>query len=164
MTTAEKLKQIRIEHGYSLDKMAQLLGYSRTHYSKMERGEYNPPADLLDKLAALPSPETTGFTERFIQLRKERGTTLVQFAEFIGMSRASLCRIENGSAFPNDRQLIKIVETCGVGADWLLYGNNSRKDYPLTDQIIEFFWDEPELRKLIWEKYRNKHTGSEQPE
>lgn len=35
MTTAEKLKQIRIEHGYSLDKMAQLLGYSRTHYSKM---------------------------------------------------------------------------------------------------------------------------------
>lgn len=55
MTTAEKLKVLRNAFGMTQDEMAELLGMSRTSFSKYENGAAFPSLDVLRKLAKLYS-------------------------------------------------------------------------------------------------------------
>lgn len=45
------IRKIRIEKGYTLDKLAKLSGLSKGHLSKIERGETRPTIDTLAIIA-----------------------------------------------------------------------------------------------------------------
>lgn len=47
---------------------------------------------------------------QLVALREERGLTQVQLAERSGVDQADISRIERGSAFPNEKTLIRIAE------------------------------------------------------
>lgn len=50
----EKIKRLRKQHGYSLDKMAELLGYeSPNGYYYLEIGRGKFPAETLSKVAGI---------------------------------------------------------------------------------------------------------------
>lgn len=51
--TAERLIQLRKEHGFSQEELAAKLGVSRQAVSKWERGEASPDTDNLIALAKL---------------------------------------------------------------------------------------------------------------
>lgn len=57
MTETEKLstfiREAREKAGYTPYKMAQLLNYNRADYAKIERGEKDPRASILFKLAEI---------------------------------------------------------------------------------------------------------------
>ena len=44
----------------------------------------------------------------------------------------------------------KIEDEYGVGAEWLLYGDESKKDYPVGRKMIEWLWENKEERERIW--------------
>ena len=45
------VKKIRIEKGYTIDKVAQLAKMSKGHLSRLERGETEPTISTLARLA-----------------------------------------------------------------------------------------------------------------
>lgn len=59
-----------------------------------------------------------------VQLREQRGLTQVQLAEYSGVDQADISRIERGSAFPNEKTLIRIAEA--LDADLTLVPRISR--------------------------------------
>lgn len=48
----------------------------------------------------------------------------------------------------------------GVGADWLLYGDEDANDYPLSDTVIRYMKKYPEIRKDIYRKMEADATMS----
>ncbi|NUO99752.1 MAG: helix-turn-helix transcriptional regulator [Nonomuraea sp.] len=50
---AERLAELRVERGWSLDDLASRAGISRSTLSRLERGEISPTAALLNKLCAV---------------------------------------------------------------------------------------------------------------
>lgn len=53
MNLPNKLKNLRKEFGMTQDELAELLGMSRTSFSKYENGAANPPLNVMRKLAAI---------------------------------------------------------------------------------------------------------------
>ena len=47
----KRIADLRIKHGYTQDKLAELVNYSTNHISKLELARTNPSFDLLVKLA-----------------------------------------------------------------------------------------------------------------
>ena len=45
-----ELKLLRIKHGFSQEKMAVRLGYSRNHYAGIENGKREPTLKFVDAL------------------------------------------------------------------------------------------------------------------
>lgn len=52
-TAGEKLKELRVNCRMTQDDIAELLGMSRTSFSKYENGAANPPLSVLRKLSAI---------------------------------------------------------------------------------------------------------------
>ncbi|MFB4278273.1 MULTISPECIES: helix-turn-helix domain-containing protein [unclassified Nonomuraea] len=50
---ADRLAELRVERGWSLDELATRSGVSRSTLSRLERGEISPTAALLGKLSAV---------------------------------------------------------------------------------------------------------------
>ena len=46
-----QLKLLRIKHGFSQEKMAVRLGYSRNHYGRIEIGEQEPTLKFIEALS-----------------------------------------------------------------------------------------------------------------
>ena len=53
----ENLRAIRHERGLSQEKLAEQLGFHRTYYSALERGERNPSLRSVERLAGLLAVE-----------------------------------------------------------------------------------------------------------
>ena len=59
-----------------------------------------------------------------VELREKRGLTQVQLAELSGVDQGDISRIERGSAFPNEKTLIRIAES--LDADLALVARTGR--------------------------------------
>jgi transcriptional regulator with XRE-family HTH domain len=78
--------------------------------------------------------------ERVAQARDEAGLSPSQLARRVGISRAAISQIENGSTkSPNAKNLQKIAEVTGVRSKWLLHGKglmremNTKSEIPTED-------------------------------
>ncbi|MGD0749595.1 MAG: helix-turn-helix transcriptional regulator [Acidimicrobiales bacterium] len=58
-----------------------------------------------------------------VELREKQGLTQVQLAERSGVDQADISRIERGSAFPNEKTLIRIADA--LDADLALVARTS---------------------------------------
>lgn len=98
------------------------------------------------------------FRERFLQLKGER--TTVEFAQVLGMSRATVGFYESGQRIPDALGIEKICKTCGVSADWLL-GISIVKTSDTTTQAIcqATGLSESAVKKLIEMKQKNFIKG-----
>lgn len=61
---------------------------------------------------------------QLVGLREKRGLTQVELAERSGVDQADISRIERGSAFPNEKTLIRIAEA--LDADLALVARTGR--------------------------------------
>lgn len=59
-----------------------------------------------------------------VELREKRGLTQVQLAERSGVDQADISRIECGSAFPNEKTLIRIAQA--LDADLAIVARTGR--------------------------------------
>ena len=65
------------------------------------------------------------FSERLIELRKERGISQAKLAAEIGVSCGIICYWETGRSDPSGHNIVKLSDFFGVTADYLL----GRTDY-----------------------------------
>lgn len=54
------------------------------------------------------------FGKNLKQIRRQKGLTQEQLAEFIGMDTRNLCKMENGNHFPQAKNLEKIIEVLDI--------------------------------------------------
>ncbi len=90
--------------------------------------------------------------ERIRTFRKSMNLTQTEFGEPYGMSKMTLSRVENGLVRLTKANAEKISDIYGVGVDWVLHGDEERRDYPVNHKMIEWLWKHPEERKKLWRK------------
>lgn len=60
------------------------------------------------------------FRKRFEEIIKEKGCTITEFADLLGLTRQSVSFYMNGDRRPDLQTLKRICETLNVSADWML--------------------------------------------
>lgn len=101
--SAVRLRQLRTERGWSMSQLARVSGLRPNQIGMWEAGVYRPsPASLraladglgVDPLALLNGTEPTAPT--VYHLRIKSGLSRAQLARQLGVSRATIRRIEDG--------------------------------------------------------------------
>ena len=78
------------------------------------------------------------------ELRKQRGLTMKELGEKIGVSESTISLYETGRRSPSYEILLKIAEYFGVSVDYLLRGNEEKTasqeaDELLKDELVAFY-------------------------
>ena len=73
------------------------------------------------------------FNSELQRLRKERGLSQEELGEQLGVSRQTISKWENGSAYPDMLNLMTISEFFGVTADELINGKKKQEEPPVPE-------------------------------
>ena len=92
-----------------------------------------------------------GIAERLKSARKERGWSQNELAKQSSVDRTVLSRIESGATL-TEKQAVKLAETLEVGVEWLLKGDEEKKDYPIDQRMIHWLWKHEDERREIWNR------------
>ena len=93
-------------------------------------------------------PRFPAFRDAFLELMGDM--TLEQFAEKLGMSRATVGFYAAGQRIPDALGIKNIAEKCEVSADWLLGLSNFKKIENRTESAIELGFSEESIDCLRW--------------
>ena len=50
----------------------------------------------------------------------------------------------------------KLAAVLEVGVDWLLTGDEDRKDFPADKAMVNWLWQHPEVREELWKQMKEK--------
>ena len=141
------------------------------------RGEKNPPEEWINTFCAvyclnkdwlingkgepvftgkpalsvvLKSSQNAGARVRAV--RKKAKLTQTEFGKRLGLSRVGVYSIERNSTNLTPFSAAKIEEEFNVGADWLMFGDEDKKDNPVSEKLIKWLWTKPEVRARLWEE------------
>lgn len=95
--------------------------------------------------------DTSGAGRRVALMRRELGLKQKDVYTELGITQAMLSLIENEKAGLSLEHAKKLENRYGYGADWLLYGDIERKEYPVSEDMVAWLWKNPDERKRIWE-------------
>ena len=91
--------------------------------------------------------------ERIKLLMNERNiSTNKELAELSKVSTSRLSEILRENCPLSLDKAKKIADALDVGVDYILYGDETKKDNPVNDNLIRWLWSHPEIRKEIWDK------------
>ena len=93
--------------------------------------------------------------KRLKQARLEKGLTLRELSDLVGLSDSQLCLIENGTNKLAEKRAVILGEALEVGVEWLLHGEERDKFFPADHKMMEWLKDHPEVREEIWKKMGN---------
>lgn len=122
------IAKIRRAKGMTQAQLAEAIGRSRIQVSNYESGAFNPPPEILDKIASVLGVSMdqlrTGQyepNERYtiVSARKAKGVSQVQLAEATGISQTMISRYENGLTIPPDEAIAKIATALGTTVEAL---------------------------------------------
>jgi transcriptional regulator with XRE-family HTH domain len=108
-------------------------------------------------LSYLSDPAETG--GRLKKIREEKGMTQKEFAEKAGLSPRRYLDIENGKTKITVKSLKKLEESYGVGREYLLYGHEQSRNFPLTDEMIRYLQKSEKIREMVWREMRKEQSG-----
>lgn len=145
---SDNLKRLRIERGLTQQQVGEQLGTSKQAYSYWESGQHTPRFETIKKLAnifgvtpekitedyAQPynESETTSFTERLKELRKEKGLNQIEIANYFGTSQPAYQAWESGRRTPAQKSLEKLAKFFNVSVSYLLGETSIRNFSELT--------------------------------
>lgn len=104
---------------------------------------------------AVVTGDTSGAGARMRQMRKELGLDRRSVYEVLGIKETMYSRLENGHARLTEENARKLEDAFGYGADWILYGDESRKKFPVGRKMIEWLWNNEKEREHIWYAMKN---------
>ena len=93
--------------------------------------------------------------KRLKQARLEKGLTLKELSDLVGLSDSQLCLIENGTNKLAEKRAANIGEALEVGVEWLLHGKERNKAFPADRKMMEWLKDNPDVREQIWKMMEN---------
>ncbi len=74
---------------------------------------------------------------RIKELRKAKGLTQAQLAEYIGMETTNLCKLENGGQFPKEENIEKLANSLNVNVKDLFEFGHFKSKAKLQDELIQ---------------------------
>lgn len=172
MNIGEKLKYVRKALGKNQGSIATDLGTNAGRVCRYERGEMKPTQEILEKFCTLYGVnrewlcgenvsndnafscdyDKESVAERLKELRKKTGMTQMEFCKFLNIPRSTLATVETANARLSEQIAARIAEKCGVGIKWLMYGDESQREYPVDRKMIDWLWEHPEIREELWKQ------------
>ena len=150
-TTGERIKDIRLELGETLEQFGERFNTSKVTVFNWEKGRNLPNKSNLKKIAEIGGVSVEELTatrslgERIKRIRIEYGDNLQRFgervAETMGIPKdqapadSLVSRWEKGKNRPNSERLKAIAELGGITVNQLL-NSNPLSDYS-TDELIQ---------------------------
>ena len=150
VSTGERIKNIRIEHGYTLKdfgiEIGKRLDSDRVKESIISRWENNislpnnERLKVIAELGGMPVKDlvsTHSVGERIKRIREELGISMSDFALLIDDKAKSgtVANWETGKNLPNRKRLNKIAELGNITVNQLL-NSNPLSDYS-TDELLQ---------------------------
>lgn len=183
---SSKINFIRIKLDLSLARLGDMTGYSGVHISRMEKGICNVTSEFIDRICQSVSVDRSYFDDdvavedifkylsdedsirnprnidhsdvgkRLRKIRTERGLNVKKMSEASGVDAGLISNIENHGKTLTLKQGKKLAEALEVGIDWLLYGDEDKKEFPVDDKMAEWLWEHKDYRRMIWENMKGK--------
>ena len=152
MENARRLKLCRRKLGLTQGALAEQFGISTNAICRMENEKTRIPDAILSwldeqDLEELPQGDVG---QRISELRKNVRMSRNQFAEYVGCTGPTISRLENGKNAIERPLAIRIAEKCHVGVDWLLAGDEDKKEWPVDRTLTDFLWSHPDVRKMLY--------------
>ena len=92
---------------------------------------------------------------RLREVRTERGLNIKQLSELSGVDAGLISNIENHGKTLTVKQGIKLADALEVGMDWLMYGDEEKKEYPVDERMVRWLWDHEDARRKIREDMKS---------
>lgn len=174
MDYTRKLLLIRKTLGLSQAALGNRIDLTGPHVYRLENGKSEITDSILEKYVEFFGVDSgwlkseneedirfkgqiDGFnslSDRNKEMRLEMGLSQKKFAEYAGVQPGDINRVESGKAALGPQSLKRIAEAFHVGIDWLQYGDENRKEFPVDPKMIDWLWDHPEMRKQIAEEMK----------
>lgn len=91
---------------------------------------------------------------RLKEARNYKGISQIKLAKMIGVTEKLISAIEVGRVKLVDSKAETIADVLDVDKDWLLYGEEYRKRYPINERMIKWLNEHEEIRKDLWIKLK----------
>lgn len=103
----------------------------------------------------------TGYNHQRVEqikvLMSEKGImTNKDLSKRSGVSTTRLSDIMTEKNMLTEDKARKIADALEVGVDWILYGEERKKEFPVNREMIDWIWSHPEERELLYQKIKNK--------
>lgn len=164
--------ELRNKLGFSRAVFAKHIGSSITQIRRIELGTVIPDEKFIQKICDVYHVNPAYFSgnvdidkavsifdseeemkqvgRRVKQSRIENNRTQKELSILVNLSDSYLCMIEKGESKLTEKRAVDIAEILHVGVDWLLHGDETKKEDPVNHHMIEWLWKHPEIRKEIW--------------
>ena len=168
---ALRLVELRNKLGMSRTSFAKSIGITETHMKRFETGVAVPKEKHINTIcekyhvnpayftgevsieeAIIPFKKDDGREDvgkRLKQIRLERGMTIKEFSSLISISYTHLYMVETGNNPLSEKMAGEIADRLHLGVDWLLYGNERAKNWPLDTEMVKWLKEHPEKRMII---------------
>ena len=179
---ALRLVELRNKLGMSRTSFAKSIGISENHMKRFETGVAVPKEKHINTICEKYHINPAYFTgeigideaitevdddgredtgKRLKQIRLERGMTIKEFSSLINISYTHLYMVETGNNPVSEKMASEIADRLHLGVDWLLYGNERAKDWPLDTEMVKWLKEHPEKRMIIeqWMEEENRSSS-----
>lgn len=150
------IKAMREKAGISIALLARIAGVTPLTLKRYEEGESIPTRETADRIRVacetISAEAKHKAGERLAFYRKELQMSRTAFAKAVGTTQSNLFEIEQGKRGLTEKTAKKIEDRFDIGKEWLMYGIESEKDYPVSEKLIEWIRSDPALRKELWER------------
>lgn len=167
---ALRLVELRNKLGMSRTSFAKSIGITETHMKRFETGVAVPKEKHInticekyhvkpeyftgeigidEAITEMPEDDRKNAGKRLKQIRLEMNMTAKEFSSLINISYTHLYMVETGNNPVSEKMANEIAEKLHVGVDWLLYGNERAKDWPLDTEMVKWLKEHPEKRMII---------------
>ncbi len=183
----ERIRQTRAELHLSQATAAQSMGVTSASLCQYEKGKRCPSDEQIDAFCEkyhvdrewllyghgekedgrpvfVREVEGNSAGERLKQLRMEKNLTQSAFGRAMKVTGAYISYVERGSIPMTEKFATRVEEIHGVGKEWLLYGDESMKDYPCNSTLIHFLRRHEDVRELIWKAVQREAEAKGQEE
>lgn len=172
----KKIHDLRLYLGLSHKGFGDAIGYTGSHILRIEQKAVNPSEKLILKVCEVfhVDPEyfngempvdqsvqkvevdTAGAGRRLSIARQEKGLSMWELSRRSGISQPQISFLESGKYQLKRKAGEKLAAVLEVGVDWLLTGDEDKKDFPADKVLINWLWQHPEVREELWNRMKEK--------
>ena len=140
-TTGERIKDIRLELGETLEEFGGRFNTSKATVFNWEKGRNLPNKSNLKKIAEIGDVSIHELIyrkpigQKIKAIRKSLGLSQLEFSKVIGATKSAVNNWENGYNYPNNERLKVIAELGNTTVNQLL-NSNPLSDYS-TDELLQ---------------------------
>lgn len=178
MQIGKRIEILRKRLGLTQERFAQALGYTAMRISRYEKGEAEPTENDLLKICSryhvhiewlcgidesaifedgiILQNDRESIANRLKNIRKERNLTQKELANRIHIQQGTISKIETQQVDLSEDVAERIANGLDVGKKWLMYGDDKYRHYPVSQEMIDWLWEHPEVRKDIVGQMQDK--------